>query len=127
MDIMVAGARFQEIASRVRYKAGWRTVLRLDENRWYFQWEWDAMDNAGDNPDYVARTRKYYLSPHMTTTEVVNVMFMAALKGEEHETREIFQYRPSEDTDWKSPYNTHIDVESLWEIADCRDEREDDS
>lgn len=114
--------RFQNILDRIRYRNDWKKVLKLDGNRFYFCFEWNDTCNFTGKP-LLSRTSKYYLSPYMTDTEVVNRVFLAAMKGEEHETRERFQYRPSDETEWRAPYNTHIDINCLYDIADQYDVR----
>jgi hypothetical protein len=39
------------------------------------------------------RSRKWYVSPHMTKSEVVQTAFKMVVTAEEHEAREQFQFR----------------------------------
>jgi len=51
--------------------------------------------------------RKWYLSPFMTKSEVVQTALKAVLTAEEHEARESFRYRGS------AIFGPHFDVDSL--------------
>ena len=64
--------------------------------------------------------RKWFLSPHMTKSEVVQTAFKAVLTAVEHEAREQFLYRG------KTIFDPHYDVDQLVELrcrVDCLDER----
>lgn len=54
--------------------------------------------------------RKWFLSPHMTKSEVVLTALKAVLTFEEHETRERFLYRG------RAIFDPHYDVDLLWEM-----------
>lgn len=130
-SVILAGEFFQDVIDRIQYRPGeWSKKLKLDGDRWYFQWSWPGVCNFTGKP-IVSNSAKYYLSPHMTQTEVVNRVFLAAVKAEEHETRERFLFRPTADDQWRAPYNTHIDIKQLYEVANEFDVRpqpqEDDS
>ena len=58
-------------------------------------------------------TRKYYLSPHMTRSEIIQTAFLCIKVAEEHETREKFLYRG------KAIFGPHFDAEKL--AALCED------
>lgn len=65
--------------------------------------------------------RKWFLSPYMTKSEVVQTAFKAVLTAVEHETREQFTYRG------QPIFDPHYDVDKLVELRaqhDCLDERE---
>ena len=59
--------------------------------------------------------RKWFLSPHMTRSEVVTTALKAVLTAVEHETREAFRYRG------RPVFGPHIDVEALWALVGSRD------
>lgn len=84
-------------------KAPREVRLRFDGERPYLQ-----VQPAG---------RKWWLSPHMTASEVVRTAFMACLAYEEHELREFFTWRGAR------VFGPHLDVEALVEVADCEDRR----
>ena len=56
--------------------------------------------------------RKWYISSHMTDSEVVQTVFLAIKTWEEHEIRETFTYKG------ERIFGPHFDVESLKEIAE---------
>lgn len=51
--------------------------------------------------------RKWYLSPHMTDSEVVQTAFAAVMAAMEHEVREKFRFGNA------SPFNPHFHVDDL--------------
>ena len=65
--------------------------------------------NAGDEGWQTGR--KWYISPHMTKSEVVQTALKAVLAAEEHEAREAFRYKGSK------IFGPHFDVDVLVELA----------
>ena len=68
------------------------------------------------------RGRKWFLSYHMTTTELVQTAFKAVLTAMEHEVREQFKYRGA------TVFCPHMDVDYLVDLITsnpsvCEDER----
>lgn len=59
----------------------------------------------------IQHTRKWLLSPHMTTSEVVQTAFKCVLTCVEHEAREHFTYKG------QAIFGPHFDVEALVELA----------
>lgn len=51
--------------------------------------------------------RKWYLSPHMTASEVMQTALLAAIQAAEHEVREKFRFQG------KAVFNPHYDVFKL--------------
>jgi len=78
----------------VRYKDGWRFRAEPLGDGYFLQVAFDAPDNdvPGSAPAE-QRGRKWYVSPHMTRSEVVQTAFSAIRWAEEHEMRELFTYR----------------------------------
>lgn len=70
-----------------------------------------------DEPDIVSgdmavqSTRKWYISPHMTRSEVVQTALLCVLTSMEHRAREGFKYRG------QRVYGPHFNVEALHEAA----------
>lgn len=56
-------------------------------------------------------TRRWFLSPAMTKSEIVQTVFKCVLTSMEHKTREWFKYRD------KAVFGPHFDVEALWQIC----------
>lgn len=67
-----------------------------------------------DREECPQTTRKWYLSPHMTKSELVLTAFKLVLTSEEHEIREAFKYRG------KAILGPHFDVDALHSIAGKR-------
>lgn len=61
------------------------------------------------------RGRKWWLSPHMTKSEVVMTAMKAYLAAVEHEAREAFRYKGA------LIYGPHIDVDALAEFVRSKD------
>ena len=80
----------------------WQFLLRLDGARPYLQVA--APDDGG------WASRKWFLSPHMTHSEIVQTAFKAVLTATEHEVREAFRYKGH------AVYSPHYDVERLVEL-----------
>ncbi len=66
------------------------------------------------NESYLAWGRKFYISPHMTDSEIVQTVFLVMRLFEEHEFREAFKYKGS------SIFNPHLSSDKLAEFA-CDD------
>lgn len=82
------------VLHEVRYKAGWGFRVEPLGDGYFLQVVFDAPDN--DAPDGYAvpqHGRKWYVSPHMTASEVVQTAFSAIRWAEEHEMRELFTFR----------------------------------
>lgn len=93
-------------------------------NRYYLQVSAMLPDNTaqGEAPPVILeqKGRKWWLSPHMTKSEVVSTCLKAILTFEEHEIRERFKYRG------RAVYDPHYDVDVLHAIrsrADALSER----
>lgn len=57
------------------------------------------------------RGRKWFLSTHMTDSEIVQTALCAVLTAEEHEVRERFLYRG------RAIFGPHFHVDQLWHLA----------
>lgn len=62
-------------------------------------------------------TRRWFLSPEMTRSEIVSTAFKCVLTSAEHRVREWFRYRG------RAVYGPHFNVDLLWEICEARDVR----
>lgn len=82
----------------------------------YLQVVWMGLDSeTGHLAEQ--RSRKWQLSYHMTTSEIVQTALKAALTAEEHEVRENFRYRG------KAIFGPHFDVDELVEMMPEKDAR----
>lgn len=52
-------------------------------------------------------SRKWYMSPHMTRSEIIQTAFLATLTALEHEAREKFKYRGV------TVLDPHLDLDNL--------------
>lgn len=59
-------------------------------------------------------TRRWFLSPMMSKSEIVQTVFKCALTSMEHRTREFFRYRD------RAVFGPHFKVDALWSL--CEDE-----
>ena len=100
----------------VMYK-DWKLVPGEGDGRPYFQWVFQGRCvKSGEICEQ--KSRKWYLSQHMTTSEVVNTAFKAALTAEEHECRENFMWHN------KRVFNPHVDVCALYSVCEQEDVRD---
>lgn len=61
--------------------------------------------------DGLQKTRKWYISPHMTKSEVVQTILALVLLAEEHEVREHFRYKN------RKIFGPHFDADVMVEVA----------
>ena len=82
-----------------------------DNGRLYLQVQFDNANNA--NSESTSRTfgQKWYLSPHMTTQEIVKMAWSAYREATLHEASEKFRYKD------RMIFGPHIDPESLFNVA----------
>lgn len=107
-------SRVSEITSNIRYERAdtWLHVGR-DDTRLYLQVQGrGACAVSGDPLEW--HGRKWLLSPHMTTSEIVSTAFKAYLTAEEHECRERFTYKGTR------VFGPHFDVDSIVEALESR-------
>lgn len=107
---------FRAILDQVQF-GDWEFHVGLDGTRPYLQIRFRAPDNVTGETDKAWSGRKWFLSPHMTHSEVVLTALKAVMTAVEHETREKFLYRG------RAILGPHIDVDAMWEAATTLDER----
>jgi len=114
----------------------WELHLRQDpdEGRFFLQIQFDAIDNDGELLVYDANDsmypeikieqplvrqycRKWYLSPHMSKSELVRTAWKAYEAAILHEAQEMFKYKG------EAIYNPHIDVDAMVSIAGIHNSR----
>ncbi len=81
------------------------------EPRPYIQWQW-RRKCARTNKLEEQRSRKWYISQHMTKSEVVQTAFLAALQASEHEVREFFHFSN------QPIFRPHYDVYRLLDLCE---------
>lgn len=92
--------------------SNWRLDVRCEgyESRSYLQVvDLTAFCNVTDEPAPWSG-RKWFLSPHMTASEIVQTALKAVLTAMEHEIRENFKYRGV------TVFDPHLDVDALVEF-----------
>lgn len=62
----------------------------------------------------VQYTRRWFLSPEMSRSEIVATVFKCSMTSMEHRTREWFLYNN------RAVFQPHYDVDSLWAICEDR-------
>lgn len=92
MTTTATAARLAEFLSDVTYKDGFVFTIGHDDSRHYLQVLWDGVDAISGLPR-TCRGRKWWLSEHMTKSEVIQTALAAVLMIEEHEAREMFRYQ----------------------------------
>lgn len=104
-------AEIEEIISRVAFMD--RKFRLLDKGDGYLlqleYYEADIDDPTG--PPLLQRSRKWYISPHMTETEIVETAFTMCVRSMYHITREHFTYKGAR------VYSPHFDIEARLEMA----------
>jgi hypothetical protein len=100
------------LLEQIEYK-DWKVTLSNPEGGLiYLQWHFLAPDWTHiTQPIKNWSSRKWYLSQHMTESELVQTAFAAALQAEEHEAREAFAYRR------QRIFNPHISVNALMQVC----------
>ncbi len=94
--------------------------LRQDpgEGRFFLQIQFEALDNDSDSGKLERQfCRKWYLSPHMTKSELVRTAYKAYMAAVEHEACEKFKYHG------ESIYNPHVDVDALLSVSKLHNAR----
>lgn len=98
----------------------WKFIVGLDgavaPQRPYLQIE--AKGPCADSGVLKAwKSRKWFLSYHMTKSEIVQTAFKAVMTAVEHEARENFRYKG------EAIFSPHYDVDAL--LVLCREGRKD--
>lgn len=109
---MLSTTEIEEILGTVQYR-DWQFILGEDGDRAYLQVQFDAPDMTTGEPE-LQRGRKWFLSPHMTKSEIVTTSLKAVLTAVEHEAREDFKYKG------KAIFGPHWDVDALHEQLTAR-------
>lgn len=98
----------KHLLTLVEYK-DWMIRSEQDANgRMWLQWRFYA-PNSYTGEKELQSCRKWFLSEHMTRSEIICTAFKAALSAEEHECRETFKYKD------QAVFGPHIDVDIMAE------------
>jgi hypothetical protein len=101
----------KSILNDISYKRdGWNISLIEKEglNGWLIQVQFRDYDLSSNKEEKVLqKCRKWYISPYMTTSEIVSTCLLAYLRAEEHEARERFTYKNAQ------VFSPHFDMDEL--------------
>lgn len=109
-------ADFQDLLNQCDFPQ-YQFVIGCEADRMYMQVQTDVTDTTTGEPWLGCRGRKWWLSPHMTDTEVVMTAFKAVLTFIEHEVRENFMFKG------RAVFGPHINIYALYDMAKLTDER----
>jgi hypothetical protein len=82
----------------------------------YLQGSYEEADTVSGTIEK-QHTRRWFLSPEMSRSEIVSTALKCVLTSMEHRTREWFIYNG------RAIYQPHYDVDALWEICEERQVR----
>lgn len=102
----------QLIVNKVRFLD--RTILLLDKgDGWLLQMEYMEPDvEHPENGPVRQATRKYYLSPYMTESEIVEACWLMVVRSQQHVASEHFTY------EGRRVYSQHFDVRARVHMCD---------
>lgn len=89
----------------------WAFRIQYEGERPYLQLHWEG-PCAIEGHNCPQSSRKWWLSPHMTPSELVQTCLMAVLVATEHEVREHFTYKG------RPIFGPHFNVENLLRICE---------
>lgn len=90
-----------------------RRFLLLEKGDGYLlQLEYDEPDVEHPGEPIRQSTRKYYVSPYSTESEIVETAWLAVLRSEQHVASEHFTYKG------RRVYSQHFDVSARVEMCD---------
>lgn len=91
-------------------------LVRLDDDRPYLQVEYLEAD-ISSGEDETQRSRKWFLSPYMTKSEIVQTCLKACLTSVEHRVREDFKYKLGPHSKPRAIFSPHWSVDFLYSNA----------
>jgi hypothetical protein len=106
--------RIAEIARHIAYKDWALDVIERD-GEVYIRWRWVPPAYPPWPVPAEVRSRKWFVSRHSTTSEIVRTAFAAALLAEEHEAREHFLWCK------RAVFGPHLSVLKLHQLMDGKD------
>lgn len=98
------------IISQVRFRD--KNIVLIDkEGVWFLQVQYYEEDVHTKNTEE-QHGRKWYISPHMTESEIVQTAFKAVLTSQEHIAREWFTYKG------RRIFHPHHNINNLIRLCD---------
>lgn len=85
-------------------------VRRGDRGAWYLRAYYVEPDVRTHAPE-MQFTRRWFLDPEQTKSEIIQTVFKCVLTSMEHRTREFFWYRG------RNIFGPHFDCDRLWELC----------
>lgn len=117
MPMMTIGD-IQNVVALCHYPAYDIYVREDGRGAWYIQGEYVEEDIVTLKAE-VQRTRRWFVSPEVTSGEVVQTCLKLVLTSAEHRVREHFLYKQ------RRVFGPHFDIEKLWAVCeDARMERD---
>lgn len=96
----------------------WKFIAEEKGDGFLVQAEFMAADtNHPDTEPVTQKTRKWYISSHATSGEVVKTALLCVLTAHEHEIRELFKYRGI------ALFHPHSSISALASASFARDTR----
>lgn len=114
---MKDGQDFADLVEDITYKPEWEWYIGVMGDGYYLQLQWDDEDNFNPGKPYRSHGRKWYLSPHMTDSEVVLTAWAAVEFAEIHEARERFKFQGA------CVFNPHVDIKALQAVSEMTEVR----
>jgi hypothetical protein len=106
-------SRMREVVDLCSYPEYQFLVLVDGRGAIYLQADYMEIDvSSGKSERQV--TRRWFLSPEMTESEIVQTVFKCVLTSMEHRTREWFRYAGN------AVFGPHFDVHALWQLCEDR-------
>ena len=106
----MSAAEMAEVVLQCHYP-GYKFSVKIDgRGALYLQGAYEEADTLTGEVE-TQKTRRWFLSPEMTKSEIVQTVFKCILTSMEHRTREHFTYR------LKPIFGPHFDVEHLWQLC----------
>lgn len=107
-------AEIQKILNDISFKDYTFRATVDGRGEMYLQGHYVEADTV-TKKESIQLTRRWFLSPQATRSEIVQTVFKCALTSMEHRTREWFHYKG------RPVYSPHYNVEALWLLAGERE------
>lgn len=102
--------KIQEVVKLCKFKDYKFDVFIDGRGEIYLQGLYVEEDTVSKKPETQA-TRRWFLSPQMTKSEIVQTVFKCAMTSMEHRTREWFMYRD------KAVFGPHFNIDVLYDMC----------
>lgn len=103
-------SEIEDLLEKVKFQ-DWEFYLGTRGMELYLQVKFDAPCTVEGGQPQKQHGRKWFISEHMTKSEIVQTAFKAVITALEHEAREMFTYRD------RPVFGPHFDVDALHGIC----------